>query len=91
MPLKTGDLHGTSGGRKDFQITGQQKSVEAILRLGSIRSMKVPQGKVIHTSTTELTVFYFWSRELVPGLTLRSEVLGLYKSEETWESSASRR
>lgn len=67
MPLKTGELHGTSGGRKDLRITGQQKSVEAILRLGFIRSVKIPQGKVIHTSLTELTAFC-WSGELVPGL-----------------------
>ena len=71
-----------------MRITGQQKSVEAMLHLGFIRSVKIPQGKVIHTSTTELTAFYFWSGELVPGLTLRSEVLGLYESEETWESLA---
>jgi hypothetical protein len=69
MPLKSGELHGTSGGRKDLRITGQQKSVEAMLHLGFIRSVKIPKGKVIHTSTTELTAFYFWSGELVPGLT----------------------
>jgi hypothetical protein len=69
MPLKTEQLLGVAGGRKDLQITGQQKSVEAMLRLGFIRSVKIPQGKVIHTSTTELTAFYFWSGELVPGLT----------------------
>jgi len=79
MPLKTGELHGTSGGRNYLRITGQQKSVEAMLRLGFIRSVKIPQGKVIHTSTTELTAFYFWSGELIPGLTLRSEVLGLLR------------
>lgn len=69
MPLKTEELHGTSGGRKDLHITGQQKSVEAMLRLEFICSMKIPQCKVIHTSLTELTSFYFWSGELVPGLT----------------------
>lgn len=69
MPLKTRELHGTSGGRKNLRITGQQKSVEAMLRLKLIRSVKIPQGKVIHTSLTELTAFYFWSGELVPGLT----------------------
>jgi len=69
MPLRTGELHGTSGGRKDLRITGQQKSVEAMLRLGFIRAVKIPQGKVIHTSLTKLTAFYFWSGELVPGLT----------------------
>lgn len=69
MPLKTGELHRISGGRKDLRIPGQQKSVEAMLRLGFIRSVKILLGKVIHTSLTELTEFYFWSGELVPGLT----------------------
>jgi hypothetical protein len=55
MALKMEELLGASRGRKDLQITGQQKSVEAILRLGFIRSVKIPQGKVIHTSLTELT------------------------------------
>jgi len=69
MPFKTGELHGTSEGRKDLRITGQQKSVEAMLSLEFICSVKIPQCKVIHTSLTELTAFYFWSGELVPGLT----------------------
>lgn len=68
MPFKTGELHGTSGGRKNLGITGQQKFAEAMLRPGFISSVKIPQGKVIHTSLTELTAFYFWSGELVPGL-----------------------
>jgi len=58
-----------------LRITGQQKSVEAMLRLGLIRSVKIPQGKVIHTSLTELTAFYFWSGSSTR-LNLRSEVLG---------------
>jgi hypothetical protein len=69
MLFKTGELRGTSGRRKNLGITDQQKSVEAMLRLRLIRSLKIPQGKVIHTSLTELTAFYFWSGELVPGLT----------------------
>jgi hypothetical protein len=88
MSLKTRELHGTSGGRKDLRITGQQKSVEAMLRLEFIRSVKIPQSKVIHTSLTELTAFYFWSGEFNTRLNLKSEVLGLYESEKTWESLA---
>ena len=44
-------------------ITGQQKSVEATLRLGLIRSVKIAQGKVIHTSLTVLTALLILVRE----------------------------
>ena len=86
MSLKTRELHGTSGGGKDLRITAQQKSVEAMLRLGFIRSVKITQGKVIHTSTTELTAFYFWSGEFSTRLNLRSEVLSLYERGDLGES-----
>ena len=67
MPLKNGELNGIPG-RNYLRITGQQKSVEAMSRLRHIRSLKVPHGKVIHTSLTELTAFDFWAGELVLGL-----------------------
>lgn len=68
-----------SAGSKDLWMTVQQKSVEPMLRPGVIRSVKIRQAKVIHTSLTELTVLYFWSGELIPGLNFRSEVVGLYE------------